>query len=167
MPDHIFYETASGRVARRDYKSTADLQSALDGEHDPQDAEALQEAIDRRVQLGNRSQKVARGLKWTLAAFRNLTENFSILGITPASVAGGVTNTEPGALNDTYSRELQRAQLLGETIHAQQELQARYDVQIVGDREISERKAREAAEARKQDIAARRDARKTSRKRKA
>ncbi len=153
MPDHIFYETASGRVARRDYKSTADLQNALDGEHDPQDAEALQKAIDRRVQLGSRSQTVAKGLNWALARFKNVTENFGIAGITPDSIAAAVTGTQSGELSATYERELKRAQLLGETIHAQKELKARYDGQIVADRQREREKEKAASAARSEKIA--------------
>lgn len=141
MGDYIFYETATGRVAKRDFKTPAELRAAIAAETDPDDAAEMQARLDRRMEhVSMTGRATVRGVNWIQ---RRLNTLMSLAD----SVVEGAVGVEEGEMARQRERITRERQLVEATLQTQRQLRERFEAQEVADRiKEAEARRREAAE---------------------
>lgn len=143
MGDHIYYQCANGRIARRDYKSVADLKNALRTEINPDNQEEIQAALDKRMEASSRGQRTsARGWDWMNKHLESVKERFHVNDIVEL-----VFDLPKGEFSAADQRLLTSAKLVQITLDQQKELKAQFEAQEQTDKEIELAKIAAAKQA--------------------
>lgn len=143
MGDHIYYQCSNGKIARRDYKSVADLKNALKSEINPDNQAELQRALDRRMEAASEGQRTShRGILWMQNQLDNWAARFSWVS-GAVEFAAGIPQGELAAAD---KRILTGARLVQITLSQQKALKAQFELQEEAERvaelqRISEMKA--------------------------
>ena len=154
MGDVIYYETAGGKVAKRDYKSPADLRAAIATETDPENVEEMQARLDRRLQhVSKGGRATVRGMNW-------LQKRLNSLASLVDSAVEAAVGVEEGELGRQRERLMRERQLIEATLQTQGQLKERFAAQEAAEKAKAAQLARLAAAARKEKIAAVRTKRK-------
>lgn len=150
MGDYIYYQTASGRIAKRDYKSTADLRNALRSELNPDDEAELQAALDKRMEKATKGQRtVARGWGFMQKVLESARSKFMI-----DDALGFISDLPADEITAADRRQMVAANLVSLTMKQQVGLKAEFEAQELADKEAENREKLAKASERKEKIAA-------------
>ena len=148
MGDYLYYVTGTGRVAKRDFKTPAELERMISNLPDGEDDHELEDQLAAaKARAGKGISTKFKGVRFARSLVSGLTSKVNGLLDSLADLPDGATQREADRL--AKEEDLKRFWL-----DEQEELGRRFKAQEHGDKVKAEEKSRAAEIARKAAIAA-------------